>query len=69
MSEPSAVPEETDITDELREAAEAFETAEFHDDMPIREVPNLLRRAAEQIERLRGRRADQLAESASPSRA
>lgn len=42
-----------DITDELREAAEQFEKAEFHDDMPIREVPSLLRRALKTIKNLR----------------
>ena len=41
------------IIDELREAADRFESAEFHDDMPIKEAPDLLRRAAKLIEYLR----------------
>ena len=38
-----------ELIEELTEAAEAFEVAEFHDDMPIDEAPDLLRRAAAAI--------------------
>lgn len=41
--------EERDIIDELNEAADQFERAEFHDDMPIKDMPALLRRAARHI--------------------
>lgn len=41
------------IADELHDAARQFECAEFTDDMPIREMPDLLRRAADRIDTLR----------------
>lgn len=43
---PSEAPAVDYIVTELREAADRFARAEFHDDMPIREAPALMRRAA-----------------------